>query len=419
MLNRSIAPVFSKTFSIDLPTPEVVRLPGEVDFVFLPGLQQEVFKLEVVFNAGKWQEPKAGLAHFTSIMLDKGTSGKSSKEIAETLDYYGAQIEISSGYDFVSISLYGLKKFAAEIFPVFVEILSDPVFPEEELDLQKNIFLQNLEVNEKKNSFLASRLIRKNIFGSSHPYGNSVEKENANSIASAELKDFFLSNFLVYEIYLIGNIEEQRKQWFVDQFSSLRLQKPDFKKDFTVEDGDHIQHVTKPDSIQSSIRMGRRIINREHQDYFRLLLLNHILGGYFGSRLMKNIREEKGLTYGIYSSLNPFRNDCMFSIGADINKANHELTIIEIKKEIEILNLYQINKDELDLAKNHLLGSIQLDMANPFSTFDKIKSIRLNQLGKEYYRNLFSSIKLANPEELQVVAQKYFNANNLFEVAVG
>src|SRR3989442_703998 len=154
MLNRSVAPAFSQTFSIDLPSPEVIRLPGAVDFVFLPGLQQEVFKLEVVFNAGKWQEPKPGLAHFTSILLDKGTSSKSSKEIAETLDHYGAQIEISSGYDFVSISLFGLKKFAAEIFPVFVEILSDPVFPEEELDLQKKIFLQNLEVNEKKNSFL-------------------------------------------------------------------------------------------------------------------------------------------------------------------------------------------------------------------------------------------------------------------------
>src|SRR5260221_7066639 len=267
MLNRSIAPSFSKAFSIDLPSPEIIRLPNEIDFVFLPGLQQEVFKLEVIFNAGKWHEPKPGLAHFTSIMLDKGTSSKPSKEIAEILDYYGAQLEISSGYDFVSISLYGLKKFIKEIFPIFFDILSDPVFSEDEFDLQKKIFLQNLEVNEKKNSFLASRLIRKNIFGSGHPYGNSVEKENATAITSAELKDYFLSNFLVYEIYLIGNIEAERKQWFVDQFSSLRLQKPDFKKDFTVEDGDHIQHVTKPDSIQSSIRMGRRIINREHQDY--------------------------------------------------------------------------------------------------------------------------------------------------------
>src|SRR5215831_3403240 len=182
MLNRSIAPPFSKTFSFELPHTEIVKLPSAVDFVYLQGLQQEVFKLEVVFNAGKWQEPKPGLAHFTSIMLDKGTSSKLSKDIAEVLDYYGAQIEISSGYDFVSVSLYGLKKFVGEILPIFIEILSDPAFADEELDLQKKIFLQNLGINEKKTSFIASRLIRKNIFGSRHPYGNSVEETNVNDI---------------------------------------------------------------------------------------------------------------------------------------------------------------------------------------------------------------------------------------------
>src|SRR6185369_13552294 len=128
MLNRSVAPVFSKTFSLDLPNPQIVKLPRAVDLVYLQGIQQEVFKLEVIFNAGKWQEPKPGLAHFTSIMLDKGVSGKSSREIAEVLDYYGAQVEISSGYDYVSISLYGLKKFVSEVLPIFIEILSDPAF---------------------------------------------------------------------------------------------------------------------------------------------------------------------------------------------------------------------------------------------------------------------------------------------------
>jgi zinc protease len=418
MLNRSIAPDFSKIFSVDLPTPEVVRLPGEVDFVFFSGLQQEVFKLEVVFNAGKWHEPKPGLAHFTSVMLDKGTSSKSSKEIAEVLDYYGAQLEISSGYDFVSISLYGLKKFIREIFPVFVDILSDPVFSEEELELQKKIYLQNLEVNEKKNSFLASRLIRKNIFGSAHPYGDSVERNHVDAITNSDLKNYFGSNFSLYEIYLIGNIDAKQIQWLVDQSQVLRLKKTSDKKDFVVEAGDAIQHVPKPDSIQSSIRMGMRTINRGHKDYFSLLLLNHLLGGYFGSRLMKNIREEKGLTYGIYSSLNPFRNDCLFSIGADVDKTNVELTIYEIKKEIASLSLYQVSNGELDIAKNHLLGSIQLEIANPLSTLDKIKSVRLNQLGNEYYRTLFDAIKSAKPEELQVIAQTYF-IHDLHQVAVG
>jgi len=419
MLNRSVAPHFSKIFSIDLPSPEVVRLPGEVDLVLFSGLQQEAFKLEVIFKAGKWHEPKPGLAHFTAVMLDKGTSTKSSKEIAEILDYYGAQLEISSGYDFVSISLYGLKKFIKEIFPIFFDILSDPVFSEDEFELQKKIFLQNLEVNEKKNSFLASRLIRKNIFGSAHPYGNSVEKENVDAISKSDLKNYFLSNFSLYEIYLIGNIEAQHVQWLVDQFPGLRLKKTSDDRSFVTKGGVYKQHVTKPESVQSSIRMGMRTINRQHRDYFSLLLLNHLLGGFFGSRLMKNIREEKGLTYGIYSSLNPFRNDCLFSIGADVDKINVELTINEIKKEIEALCINPISEGELDVTRNHLLGGIQLEMANPFSTFDKIKNVRLNQLEKEYYNNLFTSVKSMNSEELQTLAQKYFKADDLTVVSVG
>ncbi len=419
MLNRSIPPTFSKTFSFDLPNPEIVRLSGAVDLVSLQGLQQEIFKLEVIFNAGRWQEPKPGLSHFTSIMLDKGTSGKSSKKIAEVLDYYGAQIEISSGYDFVSISLYGLKKFIREILPVFIEILSDPVFADEEFDLQKKIFLQNLEINEKKTSFLASRLIRKNIFGPSHPYGNSVEKENAVEITRSDLNHYFNSNFSPHEIYLVGSLGARQIHWLIDQLSSLKLAPLNVKKDIAIERGDSIQHVTKAESIQSSIRMGMRTINRRHKDYFSLLLLNHILGGYFGSRLMKNIREEKGLTYGIYSSLNPFRNDCMVSIGADVDKANVELTINEIKKEIENLTLHQVKDDELDVVKNHFLGGIQLEMANPFSTFDKIKNVRMNQLEKGYYNNLFASVKSVNPEGLQSTAQKYFNINGLTIVSVG
>jgi predicted Zn-dependent peptidase len=217
----------------------------------------------------------------------------------------------------------------------------------------------------------------------------------------------------------VGSLGTQEIHWLIDQLSSLKLAPLNVKKDFAIERGDSIQSVIKPDSIQSSIRIGMRTINRGHKDYFALLLLNHLLGGYFGSRLMKNIREEKGLTYGIHSSLNPFRNDCMFSIGADVDKANVELAINEIKKEVENLTLYQVKDNELDIVKNHFLGGIQLEMANPFSTFDKIKNVRLNQLEKEYYNNLFTSVKSINPEGLQSTAQKYFNINGLTIVSVG
>src|SRR5258707_8669544 len=144
MLNRLSAPAFSKTFSFELPQPEIIPLDGELNFVFLSGLQQEVFKFEIIFKAGKWWENKRGVSHFTAVLLDKGTKANSSKEIAALFDFHGAQIEISPGYDFTSVSLYGLKKHFDKIFPMFWEILTTPSFPENEFELQKDIFIQNL-----------------------------------------------------------------------------------------------------------------------------------------------------------------------------------------------------------------------------------------------------------------------------------
>jgi zinc protease len=419
MLNRSIAPPFFKNFSLELPRPEIFKLSESCSYVHLSGIHQDIFKIEVVFKAGKWYEPKPGISHFASHLLDKGTSNKTSNEIAEILDYYGSQFEVSSGYDFVSASVYGLKNHFEKIASLFLELLTDSIFRDEELHLQKQIFLQNLEISNKKNSIIASKAIRKNIFGATHPYGNSIEQENVTDLKTDDLKKYFNSNFNPYEIYSIGNFNDQQNQWLINEFGSLTKSETLVNKTHEAVKGGTIERIPKTDSIQSSIRFGKSIINRDHADYFSLLLLNHVLGGYFGSRLMKNIREEKGLTYGIYSSLSPFKNGCMFSIGADVNKENLKLTVDEIRKEVLNLTVKSIDESELDIAKSHLLGSLQLEIANPFSTLDKIKNIRLNDLDGLYYKNLFAKVNSATPRELREMAEKYFQTIDLLEVTVG
>lgn len=417
MLNRTSAPTFSKTFSFELPEPQVIRLNEGSDLVFLNGLQQEVFKIEFVFKAGKWWETKNAVSHFTATMLEKGTSGKSSSEIANLFDYYGAQIEISPGYDFTSVSLYGLKKYFDQIFPLFSEVLSQPSFEQSEFDLQKDIFLQNLKVNNEKNSFVASKLIRKNVFGSSHPYGNAIEEDDVNILSREDLRDFFTLQYQPSSVFLIGSFSDQQIQSLIQNISFAPSEVKE--RAFQVSPGAQNESVVKTESVQSSIRLAKRIVNRTHPDYFLLLLLNHILGGYFGSRLMKNIREEKGLTYGIYSSINPFKNDCLFSIGADVGKDKKELAISEIKQELLQLSQKTVSPEELTTAKNHFLGNLQLEVANPFSSLEKIKSLRLNNLGSGYYKNLFSSIDKITPKDIQTIAQKYLTLTDLFEVSVG
>jgi predicted Zn-dependent peptidase len=191
------------------------------------------------------------------------------------------------------------------------------------------------------------------------------------------------------------------------------------KKEFLPISSSTNEVISKDESVQSSLRLGKRFINRTHPDYFECLLLNHILGGYFGSRLMKNIREEKGLTYGIYSSINPFRNDCLFSIGADVGKEKKDLALLEIKHELNKLIERPIDPGELSAAKNHFLGSLQLEVANPFACIDKIKNIRLNDLDDSFYKSLFTKIQASNSSGLQALTAKYFSSDELRIVSVG
>src|SRR5438132_6169031 len=177
MLNRTKAPAFSQNFSFELPQPEIISLGNGSRLIWLNGIQQDVFKIELVFESGKWNEPLKGISHFTALVLDKGTSTHTSSEISSILDYHGAQLEINPGQDYTSVSLYGLNKSLHEVFPIIQNIIIDPRFPEEELQLQKDIFSQNLRVNNKKTSFIASKLLRQNLFGKEHPYGSSVEEQ--------------------------------------------------------------------------------------------------------------------------------------------------------------------------------------------------------------------------------------------------
>ncbi len=156
-----------------------------------------------------------------------------------------------------------------------------------------------------------------------------------------------------------------------------------------------------------------------HPDYPAILLLSHILGGFFGSRLMKNIREEKGLTYGIYASLHTQKHRRYMVIGADVNKENLELTFDEIRKELKRLRIEKIEAEELDVARNHFIGSLQSEMTTPFAHADKIKTSLIFNLPDDYYQKLILRLDALSADELMETGGKYFNEETFHEVAVG
>jgi zinc protease len=419
MVDRSVAPDFVKSTSFDLINPERLLLANNLELFLVPGGSQEVLKIELVFNAGRWYETKWGSAFFTSTLLNKGTKGKTSFDIAQIFDTYGAHIDISPGLDFVSVSLYTLTKHLSPVLNLLFELLTAPSFPEKEFMQSKTVYLQNLKVNHEKTSFLASKHFRKSLFGDHHPYGKELEEADIEKLTTADFNGYFNSFFQTFKVFVSGRWDEAARKVIIDTFGRWTT-KPSSEKTLPASVEKPVQqYVDKEGSVQSSIRVGGKSVLRSHPDYVKNIFVAHILGGYFGSRLMKNIREEKGLTYGIHSSIHAMKNESYLVIGADVNKENVELTFDEIRKELKRLRTEKISADELDTARNHFIGSLQSEITTPFAHADKLKTIHLFSLPTNYYQQMIDILVKISAGDIAETGEKYFNEKNFFEVAVG
>jgi predicted Zn-dependent peptidase len=419
MLDRKTPPPFVRSTSFDLLNPVKKNLSNGIDLFFISGGEQEVIKVELIFKAGRWYESAVGSSHFTANLLNKGTRTKSSFEIAQTFDRYGAHLDIHPGLDFVSIAIYCLTQNLTPVLKLLLEIITEPVFPEKEVAQLKTIYNQNLKVNQEKTSFLASKAFRKNLFGTMHPYGNEIEEADVNDLTQVQLAHHYQTCFKNLSVFVAGKINSENQSLITEIFSDFKTTTATNLSHEITDDKPSSQHIEKEGSVQSSVRTGRKSIQRNHPDYSSAVFVSHILGGYFGSRLMKNIREEKGLTYGIYASIQPLQNASFLSIGADVNKENVPLTFEEIRKELKRLREEKISTSELDTARNHFIGSLQSEITTPFAHADKIKTIYLSNLPQDNYQQMIKTIDAIKANDIIEISKKYFDEKDFYEVAVG
>jgi hypothetical protein len=423
MLDRTINPDFQKFEQIDIPNVQVIPLSNGIPLYIVNVGEQPVIKIEFSFEAGNWQEPQNGVSLFTAKMISEGTSKYSGSEISEYFDKFGSFIESGQGLDRANFVVYGLKKHLPSILPMAQELLNDATFPEKELETLKNIQLQTLQVNSEKTAFIASKTFRKKVFGAIHPYGNSMSEEAIKRINQTSLLDFYRNCWYEkpYRIFLSGNIGEAEIKLIEQYFGCQKISKSLEKKIFPDIIPTKVENfvIDKKGAMQSSIRMGKQLMTRKHPDFFTMLLLNEVLGGYFGSRLMKNIREEKGLTYGISSNLALFGQAGYFVIGADVKREFTQLTIDEIHKEIKILQTMLVVENELETIKNYMVGSFAGSLNTPFDIMDRYKVIFSENLPLDFYHNYPSKIQQVSAVMLREAANKYLMIDSLFEIVVG
>jgi zinc protease len=424
ILDRTIAPPSQRIEQVSIPKAEKVLLDNQIPVYMVKAGEQPIVRLELIFEAGSRFENHIGEAHFASKMLSEGTSSHSATEISEYFDQYGAFLEIGHSVERLTITVHGLTRHLAKLLPLLQEMISDSVIPDNELQVQKNITSQNLKVSLEKGSFLAGQVFREQIYGLNHPYGKSLSLSLIEGITREEVKDFYQKRIKgkSFRIFVSGKFGDEEVRALNQHLGQTPLEAP--KQGDIFDSITEIKHpesvlVERIDNLQSSIRVGKRLFGRTHPDFFKFIVTNTIFGGYFGSRLMKNIREEKGFTYGISSGLVPQKQGGYLVMGTDVKKEFTQQTLDEIAKEIRILQTNPVEEDEIDTAKNYMIGSLVGSLNTPFEVADRQKVILLDELPEDFYDNYIQKIRAVTPLDVIEMATTYFRTEDLCEVVVG
>lgn len=410
-------------FNLELKPYEYFELNNGIPVYSVNAGAEEVIQMEMVFYAGNQFEKKTGIASATNFLLKNGTRTRSAFQINEDFDYFGAYCNRSCYNETAVISLHSLTRYLPKVLPVLHDMLTESTFPVTELEIYKQNSQQRLKVNLLKCEFVASRLINKYLYGTSHPYGRVSEPDDIEKLQLEDIRSFYNDYYLngTCAIFIAGILPANLREMLNEQFGSLALGKPSFiTPDIPLSPSAEKKYriLNDPSAVQGAIRIASPFPNRHHPDFKKAVVLNTIFGGFFGSRLMANIREEKGYTYGIYSYLQNHIRDSAWMISTEAGKDVCEPAITEIYNEMKELREKPVDADELLLVQNYLLGTVLGDLDGPFHIMAKWKNIILNNLDASYFYDSMEAIKKVSAKELQDLANRYLQPEKFYELVV-
>lgn len=422
-LNRKQPPPIKDAvaFNLTLKPYEKHTLKNGVHVYTIDAGAEDVLQIEWVFYAGNWYEKQNLVAASTNFLLKNGTSKKTAFQLNEHFEYYGSYLNRNCYNETAVLTLHCLTKHLPVLLPVVREMLIDAVFPEEEINVYKQNMKQRLNVNLKKCDFIAGRLIDTYLYGETHPYGRFSSFEDFDTLTRDQVVDFYKQyyqngRFLMFAAgKLPADLFPLLDQYFGD-LKNTTINVPFITTQQTTEKKHRV--INDPQGVQGAIRIGTNFPNRHHPDFAKVQVLNNLFGGFFGSRLMSNIREEKGYTYGIYSYLENHIQESAWVISTEAGRDVCEATITEVYKEMKELRNELVDDEELLLVRNYMMGSILGDLDGPFHIINRWKTIILNELPEDYFYKQIDTIKTVPAEELQQLANKYLLPEKFYELVV-
>jgi zinc protease len=422
ILQRIQPPVFPVE-KVVIPEAKSFRLNNGVPVYLIEAGTEDIMRLEFVFRAGQVKEYLPLLASTCNMMLSEGSQNYSSEELNRVLDYYGVFLNQSAEKDYAGIILFFLNKHIEKVLELSREILFRPAFPEAELNSLMKKRLRWYMVNREKVQNLALDQFFESIFGKSHQYGYQIREQDFENITPSILSDFHTRYYTPENMAVIisGKIHGKTAELLNSYVGNIGSNENNKEASVNLIKGEKLKkvHINKAGTVQNAIRIGSATINKRHSDYPGLKILDSVLGGYFGSRLMKNIREEKGYTYGISSSITSLDLAGYKVISTEVSQKNCQKAIDEIYREIKLLQDVPVKKEEMAVVRNYMSGEMLRMFDGPFALAESFRSAWEFGLDNSYYYRLAEKIKTIDPDEIIELARTYYNIDDLYEITVG
>lgn len=424
VIDRTTSPSFKTVEKIEMIRATEKHLRNNIPVYSINAGSQELIKIEFLFGAGMYQQKMPLQAATVNSMLEEGTSKMNAAQIADAVDFYGAFLEVGVSQDNASVVLYTLNKHLKSTLPVVEDVIKNATFPEEELETHLTNKKQKFHVNNQKVANVARKRFTELLFGEKHPYGINVQEVDFEKIKRSNVQEFYNAFYRAEncKIVLAGKIDDSVYSLLDEHFGGNdwkvnSIVQPNTTKIQTSPEREQL--IYKEDALQSAIRIGKVMFNKTHPDFQPLQILNTVFGGYFGSRLMSNIREDKGYTYGIGSGLASLQHSGYFFISTEVGVDVCKNAVHEIYFEMDRLRTELITEDELELVKNYLLGTFLRSVDGPFAMAERFKGILEYGLSYDYFDRYIATIKSISASQLRELAVTYFDKESMTELVVG
>lgn len=407
--------------TIDIQRAEKVVASNGTPIYVLNCPEYEVVRLSFVFHAGTITQARPFVASATANMLAEGSAKYSAQQIAEGLDYFGSYFDINIDRDYSYISFCALSKFFDSTADIVEEVILRPTFPANELAIYCTKRKQQLAIERRKVETIARENFAKAIFGAQHPYGISYPEAEYDTLTSDDIKTHYRNHYTAHNCIVVcsGNITTEVLERIKSITASLQTADAEQLSELPTFDSTHTVRIQHDGAVQSSIRMGRLLFPRTHEDFIPMQVLSTVLGGYFGSRLMQNLRERNGFTYGVFSAMVNFQHTGYLALATQVGTEVTEQALAEIAAEIEILRTELIPNEELELVKNIMAGEMMRILDGPFGIADVTTENILCSFDNSHIQQNLERIRRTTPEELLSLAQRYLKPEDMITVVVG